>query len=252
MKPEEVSQRVAQIEGFIRALTQQCHILDERRHILAPLLQDAEVQEALRKKLDKTTGVRAWNHLAPLLGQDLLRDQARLFLDDDKRSGSLSNLWRKIHADPAIKTHFRDVYGHMFDDMHDNPIGDVPSEVSAVIIERFKEQDRTTNYAQFDDGWERLESGMAALVADPVAKKIKMFRDKHHAHFEMQKLDEEPKPFDVNTIGLTFNEILAFGDACQALVAELGLLLTGTNWEPEQFAEMHAKQGTAMWLTLAN
>ena len=251
MTPEELKQRIAQIEGFVRALTQQCHILDERRHILAPLLQNAEVQEALQKKLDKTTGVGAWNHLAPLLGQDLLRDQARLFLDDDKRSGSLSNLWRKLHVDPAIKVHFRDLYGHMLDALHYDQISDLSPESSAAIMEKFMEQDRATNYAKFDERWERLEADMAALKADPVAAKIKTFRDKHHAHFEMQKLDEEPKAFDVKTIGLTFNEVLAFGDGCQALVAELGLLLTGTNWDPKQFAEGHAKQGTAMWLTLA-
>lgn len=76
---------------------------------MSKAFRGSEIQEAL-KKLDKTTGVGAWNHLAPLLGQDLLRDQARLFLDDDKRSGSLSNLWRKIHADPAIKVHFRAIF----------------------------------------------------------------------------------------------------------------------------------------------
>jgi hypothetical protein len=252
VKPEELSQRISQIDGFIRALTQECHILDERRHILAPLLQNAEVQEALKKKLDKTTGAGAWNHLVPLLGQDLLRDQARLFLDDDKRSGSLSNIWRKLHADPAIKAHFRDAYGRMFDELHHDQITDLSPELSVAIMEKFMEQDRATNYAQFDEQWERLDADMAALKAHPVAAKIKTFRDKHHAHFEMQKLDEEPKAFDVNTIGLTFTEVLAFGDGCQALVAKLGLLLTGTSWEPEQFAEGHAKQGTAMWLTLAN
>ncbi len=252
MKPEELNQRIHQIEGFIQTLTQECHILDEHRYILAPLLQNAEVQAALKKKLDKTPGAGAWNHLAPMLGQDLLRNQARLFLDDDKRSGSLSNLWRKVHADPAIKHHFRDAYGHMFDDMNTGQIGDLSPESSAAILGQFREQDRATNYAQFDERWERLEADMAALKADPVAGKIKTFRDKHHAHFEMQKLDEEPRAFDVNSIGLTFNEVLAFGDRCQAIVAELGLLLTGTNWDPKQFAEGHAKQGTAMWMMLAN
>lgn len=193
----------------------------------------------------------AWNHLAPLLGQDLLRDQARLFLDDDTRSGSLTNLWRKLRADPVVKEHFREAYGRMFDELHAGEINDLTAESSAAVIERFKQQDRDKNYARFDEGWERLEANMAALKVDPVAAKIKRFRDKHHAHFEMQKLDEEPMPFDVNSIGLTFNDVLAFGDRCQVIVAELGLLLTGTCWDPQQFAEAHATQGTDMWMTLA-
>ena len=44
MTPEDLGQRVRQIDGYIRVLTQECHILDERRHILAPLIQDAAIQ----------------------------------------------------------------------------------------------------------------------------------------------------------------------------------------------------------------
>ncbi|KAF1710182.1 hypothetical protein [Pseudoxanthomonas sacheonensis] len=252
MKSEELKQRVDQVEGFIRALTQECHILDERRHILAPLLQNSEIQQALKKKLDKTPGVGAWNHLAPLLGQDLLRDQARLFLDDDSRSGSLTNLWRKLRVDPAIKDHFREVYGRMFDDLRTDTIEGLSPESSAAIMEQFAQQDRDKNYARFDEDWERVEAEMAVLGSNPVAAKIKTFRNKRHAHFEMQKLDEEPKPFDADSIGLTFDEVLAFGDLGQALVAKLGLLLTGTSWDPQEFAQAHAKQGTDMWKTLAN
>ena len=249
--PDHFDRRIAQIDGFIRALTQECHVLDERRHILAPLLQNSDIQDALKRKLDKTAGAGAWNHLAPLLGQDLLRDQARLFLDESPRSGSLMNLWRKLTVDPAIIAHFRDAYGRMLDHLHDQVIGDVPPEVSAVVMERFKQRQRAENFTRFDQGWVRLQAEMAALKVDPVAAKIKTFRDKRLAHFEMQKLDQEPKPFDVDTLGLTFNEVLAFGDRCQATVAELGLLLTGTNWDPAQFANAHAKQGVALWTALS-
>jgi hypothetical protein len=34
-------------------------------------------------------------------------------------------------------------------------------------------------------------------------------------------------------------------------VAELGLLLTGTSWDPQQYASVHEAQGKAMWKTLA-
>lgn len=49
--------------------------------------------------------------------------------------------------------------------------------------------------------------------------------------------------FDINTLGLTSNEVLAFGDRCQAIVAELGLLLIGTNWDPQQYVSVHKEQG---------
>ena len=65
MKPEELEQRIRQIDGFVRVLTQECHILDERRHILSPLIQDPAIQAGLKAKLDKTP--------APMRGTTWLR-----------------------------------------------------------------------------------------------------------------------------------------------------------------------------------
>lgn len=251
MTKEELDQRVRQIDGFIRVLTQECHILDERRHILAPLIQDDEVKAGLKAKLDKTVGAGAWGHLVPLLAQDLVRDQSRLFLDQDKRSGSLTNLWRKLNVDPAVVSHYRRSYGRMFDKLHVGRISNIPAEMSAAFMRNFKQQDRKKNYAFFDKSWKKLSADMAALATNPVALKIGTYRDKYLAHLEMRKIDEEPGAFDVKSVGLTYNDVLSFGDQCQVIVSELGLLLTHTYWDPKQFASTHSEQGVAMWRALA-
>lgn len=251
MTKGELDQRVRQIDGFIRVLTQECHILDERRHILAPLIQDDEVKAALKAKLDKTVGAGAWGHLVPLLAQDLVRDQSRLFLDQDKRSGSLTNLWRKLNVDPAVVSHYRRSYGRMFDKLHVGSISNIPAEMSAAFMRKFKQQDRKKNYAFFDKSWKRLSADMADLATNAVALKIGTYRDKYLAHLEMRKIDEEPGAFDVKSVGLTYNDVLSFGDQCQVIVSELGLLLTHTYWDPKQFASTHSEQGVAMWRALA-
>src|SRR5690606_14693192 len=142
VSPEDLDQRVRQIDGYIRVLTQECHISDERRHILAPLIHDSDIQAGLRARLDKTPGANAWNHLVPLLGQDLVRDQSRLFLDNDRRSGSLTNLWRKFKADPAISEHYRDRYGTMFDHLCAGPIIGLSPERDAHILESLRQRER--------------------------------------------------------------------------------------------------------------
>lgn len=251
MTKEELEQRVRQIDGFIRVLTQECHILDERRHILAPIIQDTEIQAGLKAKLDKTIGASAWGHVAPLLAQDLVRDQSRLFLDKDRKSGSLANLWRKLNSDPAVRSHYRRSYGRMYDKHHVGSISNFPPEVSAAFMKKFRQKDRKRNYTLFDRTWKKLSADIASLFADPVAIKIGTYRDKYVAHLEMRKLDEEPGAFNVTVLGLTFNEVIAFADRCQVIVSELGLLLTHTYWDPQQFASGHARQGTDMWKTLA-
>lgn len=237
MAPDDLNKRTAQILGSIHALSQECRILDQRRHLLAPLIQNHEINEALKRKLENTPGVAAWNHLAPLLGQDLVRDQSRLFLDQDKKSGSLTNLWAKLRADSAIKTHFRDAYARLADH---HQVGAMESL-----------SERRDNRAYFDEAWGRIGAFVEGFKSDPVAAKIKQLRDKYHAHLEMAKLGEEPAPFNPNSVGLTFEDVFAFNDAGQQIVSELGTILTREGWFPRQYAEVHAAQGIDMWMRLA-
>jgi hypothetical protein len=247
----ELTERLRQIDGFIRTLTSEAHILDERRHILAPIINDEGIKTALAAKLDKTRGAAGWNHLPPLLAQDLVRDLSRLFLDDGKSTASLVNLWRKLHADLRIVEHYRLSYASMLDDKQPDSIPSLPEASSAAIIARWRDEDRETNGARFDEIYARIKDGIAGFKADAVVLKLKTFRDKHHAHLEMQKLGDEPKPFEVNTLGLTFNEIFSFCDRNMAILADLGVVLTHEYWSPEQFGSVHAEQGRDLWLTLA-
>lgn len=249
---DPMDQRVRQIDGFIRVLTQEVHVLDERRHILAPLIENNEVKERLNAKLGRSNAAHAWNHLPPLLGQDLLRDQSRLYLDEDKRSGSLTNIWRKLTCEPGLREHYRAKYEVMLDRLRRSGIrGDISPEVEATFLKRWREQGRQAQLDAFDADWQKIEDGMAALRTDAVALKIKTFRDKRHAHLEMSKLDEEPAPFDVSSLNLTFSEIFVFGDRCQDLVCALGAILLGEAWSPKQFAKVHERQGTDLWMKLS-
>lgn len=237
---------IERIDGWIRALTNEAHFQDERVHLLKPLVLDTEVQIAMKAKLDKTRGVALWNHLAPLLGQDYIRDLARLFLDKGGKTGSLTNIWKKLQM-PGMRAHYRESYSRMFDELQADPI----EGISAATVDAWRQRDRDENAAQFDEKWAGFAQAMADLDDDPLALKIKTFRDKHHSHMEMQPMVQEPKPFDIATLGLTFNEVFSFGRRCQQLLADLGVLLTHTHWEPDQFSDISAESGRALWMTLA-
>ena len=238
---------IERIDGWIRALTSEAHFQDERVHLLKPLVLDADVQAAMKAKLDKTRGVMLWNHLAPLLGQDYIRDLSRLFLDKGGKTGSLTNIWKKLQV-PGMREHYRDSYSRMFDELQAAPI----EGISEATVEAWRQRDRDANAAQFDEKWAAISQAMADLDVDPLALKIKTFRDKHHAHMEMQPMRMEPKPFDIGSLGLTFSGVFGFGQRCQQLLADLGVLLTHTHWEPDQFSDISAESGKALWMTLAD
>lgn len=243
---DTLENRIQQIDGWIRALTSEAHFLDERVHLLKPLVLDEDVKAALKTKLDKTPGVGLWNHLPPLLGQDYIRDLARLFLDKAKDTGSLTNIWRKLQSSD-LKCHYRQSYSRMYDDLHDGP----SDGFEGVEQEQWRKRDREKNLQQFDVKWESIAQSMDQLSNHPMTNKIKTFRDKHHAHWEMQPLGQDPKPFDIGTLGLTYSSAFLFGKMCEKILAELGLVLTHTYWDPEQFTSTTAGQGRSLWLTLS-
>ena len=114
MNREDREQRLRQIEGYAKTLVQEVRIMDERRHILQPLLRDEEVRRALAEKFRNTFGAHAYNHLAPMMAQDLVRDLARLLLDDDHRVvAAHGRLQHAVGIDrPARRNHAQTGRGH--------------------------------------------------------------------------------------------------------------------------------------------
>lgn len=240
------------IEAYAHAMTQGLRIMDERRYILAPLVLSDDVRGALKTKLDGRNGAHAYNHLAPLLAQDLIREFSRLFLDDDKRAASLINIFRKASV-ATVHAQLREKFRSLPDKWNREP-GQIPGlseEQSNRLRQEWLDKDRDEYGASFDRGWAVAAAAVADLDKDPIAAKIKTFRNKHHAHLEMSPLGKDPGPFDVSTIGLTFNDLLAFADRYMPAAFELARVLTGHVYELSDFSEMHKENADDMWHVLA-
>jgi hypothetical protein len=252
MNAVDLDEAVLHIQAYAKALIQGIRVMDERRHILQPLLRDDDVKRELRQKFEGTYGAHAYNHLAPLLAQDLVRDISRLYLDDDRRTGSFVNLYRKS-SQPDIYKHLREHFTQIPVKWHDQP-GPIPglSEAASERIKaEWKDRDREDFAESFDKGWAAARSAIEELEHDPIAQKVKTFRDKHHAHLEMTAIGSDPGPFDVSKLGLTFNDILDFSDRYMNAAFELARVLTGQVYDVEGFSDVHRKYGEDMWRILA-
>ena len=135
-----LAERLGQLEEYSKTLVLALRVLDERRHILEPLLQDQEVKNALAEKLRSSKGARAYNQLVPWLAQDLVRDLSRLYLDEGKRSGSLINLYRKT-SEPkmfeALRKRFREIPCKWYESAAS--YDDVPPELEAEMLSKMRE-----------------------------------------------------------------------------------------------------------------
>ncbi|MBA1149182.1 hypothetical protein H0Z60_19220 [Ectothiorhodospiraceae bacterium WFHF3C12] len=247
-----MKQRLAQLEGYAKTLEQAVRLMDERRQILAPLIDDDEVKGALGRKLHNTYGANAYNHLVPILGQDLVRDIVRLFLDTGKKSGSLLNLYRKA-SQPSLNQALRNEFISITDKWYQkgNGIGDFPEEVAETMRKEMHDNHRSEFARSFDEAWDQITNGVNKMKADPVSEKLRTFRDKYHAHLEMSRLGEDPAPFAVDNLDLTYNDLFAFSDRYMPHVFEMNRIITGTISDIDEFKGLHQTFGNAMWRILA-
>ena len=249
---DELNQRLEQVDGYSKTLVQAVRVMDERRHILAPLLHDDEVKIALRNIFHNNLGAHAYNHLVPLFAQDLVRDLTRLFLDQDKRSGSLTNLYRKV-SEPNLHGALRERFMSIPNKWYENAsgLGDLPEELAAEMLAKMQADQCKEFEESFDSGWGVVTGAVAQLEKDPVSEKLKTFRDKYHAHLEMSPLGQDPAPFDVGSLGLSYNDLFEFADRYVGAVFELHRIVSGTIYDLDDFSKMHSEYGSAMWRRLA-
>ncbi|SHF08607.1 hypothetical protein SAMN04487965_1332 [Microbulbifer donghaiensis] len=251
MSKPRLSELIIQVEGYANNLVNSVKILDERRYILEPLVNCEEIKTALSHKLKGTFGSRAYNHLVPLLSQDLVRDISRVFLDEARRSGSLINLYRKCE-DRRVYEKLKDNFRSIPDRWHENPkIPGLPKEIAKEVIHDWRNQDRNDFESSFNEGWDSVSCAIDQIKSDAVAVKIKTFRDKYHAHLEMTPLGHEPGPFDVGSLDLTINNLFEFVDRYTSPAFELVRLITGCVHDVESFSEIHKKYGLDMWSILS-
>lgn len=248
----ELNQRLEQVDGYSKTLVQAVRLMDERRHILAPLLHDEEVKNALGQIFRNSPGAYAYNHLVPLFAQDLVRDLARLFLDHDKRSGSLTNLYRKV-SEPKLHSALRERFRRIPDKWYENVdgLGDLPEELAAEMLAKMQADQHKDFGKSFDTGWDAVTRAVSQLEMDPVSAKLKTFRDKYHAHLEMSPLGQDPAPFDVARLGLSYNDLFEFADRYVGTAFELNRIVSGTIYDFDDFSQRHCEQGSALWRRLA-
>jgi hypothetical protein len=182
----------------------------------------------------------------------MVRDLARLFLDEDKRVASLRNLHRKA-ALPAIHSALRGRFRSIPDQWSGggSSVGGVSQEAATWIQARWREQDQEYFEESFDEGWAKVSSAVATIGSDPVARGLATLRDKFHAHLEVTPLGTESRPFDVSSLGLKYTDLFAFADRYVQPAFELVRIITGKVFALDSFASMHRRQGAEMWRVLA-
>lgn len=220
------------------------HLLDafiqlrERYAILEPMLFDKSLVESKRSGKQS----RGFHVLRNSLVFSCAQDIAKLTLDDDSRTPSISNL---IHA--LAEAEFRQSLREAF------AIWRIPlpeEENDPEIIEalrRMELREEAQRRVQFDELYCEATSLWAALSTSKAVKSFKTIRDKVSAHTEVQFVADKYQFVDIGILGIKWGDIRASINQMQRLVEIMGLLIRNAGFAWDSLDEQLRRASGGFW-----
>lgn len=253
MTNPSLDEKLKSLRGYSKSMIQAMRVMDQRRHILQPLIDDRPIHDALAEKINGTSAVTAYNHLVPLFALDFVRDLARLFLDRGRKVASLGNVWRKA-SEPSVYTQLRDEFGQIPEKWYRDcaPFDGFTMQETQSFLDEMLRKDKSEFLASFDEGWATVEAGIDRMNHEPVSDKIGTVRNKYQAHFEMTRVDQEPEPMRISSLHLKYEELFGFTNCYLPIAYELNRLITGTLYDVSESTRLHGEAGRALWSVLAD
>ncbi len=220
--------RVNQIDSYMKRLVMSVIQMNEKYFILKTLKENPNFWKTFHKKFKNSHGGKAFNDLIILIWHDFIREQFRLFLDEQKKAASLSNLHRKI-SEPKLHNKLRERFCEQMKDL------DYSITESSTI---------------FDKGWEENCNHIQKLKQDSIAKNIKTFRDKYYEHLEMAPLDSD-SPLNIEELNLNHKELLKFAENNTTAVFKLNKIIRNDEIVHESVSNLYYHRSCEMWRILA-
>ncbi len=248
MADDDLERRLDQIKGYADELVKGYWQMHSRSELMGPLLHCPETQEALRQKLKNSEGAHAYNQIVPMLAIDLARDLGRLVLDKHSNVASLRNLVRKARARDLLRR-LHDTYVERVGRFDESAWEDQP--LPREIIDRINDRRQRQASDAFCRTWEHASTQAQSLWEGDTAVAIGKLRDKYVAHLEMQPLHREPKPFDIDDLGITYADLLRLRDESREPIFELFRIITGHAYVIDDFLELHHRRAQQMWKILS-
>ena len=206
------------------------HLLDtfirlrERYALVEPLLFD----EYVVQRWGSGRRARGFKILKNSLFLSCAQDIAKLTVDDDDRTPSLSNLIRAL-ADDSLRAELKAQYASW-----KSPF--VEEERDPLILEVIRQwelREKAERLEQFDVLYFEATHLWEKLSTSELIKGFRIIRDKVTAHTEVRWVVDKYQFVDVGALGIKWRDLHAVIGDMQRLVELLGLLIrcAGFAWE---------------------
>ena len=222
------------------------HLLDafiglrERYEMLDPMLFDKEVPK-LHGSGKQSSGFLILRHSLFL---SCAQDIAKLSLDADKRTPSISNLMTDL-SNSTLLDSFREKFS-----IWDTPL--VEPETDPEIIEALKRIDLREigeRRTQFDELFIQAKNEWESLSKNPFMDGFSTIRDKVSAHTEVQYVADKYQFVDISSFGIKWSDMRKAIELMQSIVELLGLLIRNTGFAWDMLDVQLSKASNSFWKT---
>jgi hypothetical protein len=206
--------------------------------MLEPLLFDANVIERWSGKKRRF----GFNQIRHSLLYACVLSIAKIALDNDKRTPSITNLVRDLDNPPLV-SELRERYaaGNLV-----LPEDEDPEVVK--VLHRMAKREEAQRRVQFDSLLEELRKGWAELSESAALTSCGAMRDKLIAHSEMVlHYESRYRPFDLSMLGLRYGDLRLVIEALQRLVDLLSVLFRGSNFAFDEMDQQFTAGRDQFW-----
>lgn len=220
------------------------HLLDafiqlrQRYAILDPMLFDKTVVET-NGSGQKARGFSVLKHSLFL---SCAQDIAKLTLDDDSRTPSLSNHIQAL-TDEALRHTLRERFAIW-------KILLAEDETDPEILEalrRMELREEAQRRTQFDELYCEATALWADLSTSQTIKSFKTIRDKVSAHTEVRLVADKYQFVDIGTLGIKWGDIKATVGQMQRLVEIIGLLIRNAGFAWDSLDDQLTRASEGFW-----
>lgn len=220
------------------------HLLDafiqlrERYALLEPMLFD----EAVTKERGSGQQARGFRILKHSLFLSCSQYIAKLSLDDDQRTPSLSNLVRSL-SDEAICAELKKTFTAW-----EVPLAEEAKEPEIVeALRRMALREEAERQEQFDSLHGEAMELWSKLSTSDVIKGFQTIRDKVSAHTEVHFVADKYQFVDIVTLGIKWGDLRSTINEMQRLVELMGMLIRNSGFAWEMLDGQLSKAGQEFW-----
>jgi hypothetical protein len=230
--------QVAKIIGHASHLITAFVHLSEQYAILYPMLFVEHVPAQYgRGKQARGFAIVKWS-----LFLSCCQEIAKIISERDPKASSICKTMDSL-SDPGIRDEFRTRY---CDGRGSTPSYEDSPNLSAAR-KFFALEERQQHARQFDEiydaavrTWRQMES--SSLLVD-----FKLVRDKITAHTQLEQVDGEYKPVNINCTGITWNDLKKTIDDIQQLLEFIGRLTRDASFTWDRLAWTLTEAGSDFW-----